>query len=552
MKKSDAVKKQLYLNKPQILVYLIGAKTTICIWGRGTGKSEGVIAPWLIDKVFSMPRSKGIIIGPHYQHILSNTLPQVLEMWERMGYYRDVHFMIGKKPPSSWRWPDPYAAPLSAKHTIYWFNGSCQVLVSQDRTFNSAGPSVDYIIGDEAKHLVHDKLQETFQTNRGNRQYFGHLSQHHSLLFCTDMPTSPKSNWIFNYESLVDEEAIAIVLSVQHELMLLQKEIETETRVSMIEASKRKIQEYENMLNYVRRGGESENGLVLFSEVSTLENLEIVGEAFIREQKRNLPDFKFRASILNQRVKKSEGMFYPMLDEDKHYYFSFNYAKLDNLGYDFSKITSQAYHQDADVIPGQSLDIALDYNVKINSLVVGQEQEHAFKTLNFLFVLSPLMLKDVVAKFVDYYKDHPTKEVNYYFDFSAIAGNAMVGDYSFSDQVTDLLTDAGWNVTQHYTGAIPSYELRYEMFNGALRGIQHLPMPVFNAHNCSSLLISMESTLTRNGKTGFEIDKRSENDPNVPPNHATHAQEAWGVLFFGKYIFDWNNKDESFDEVAMM
>jgi hypothetical protein len=90
------------------------------------------------------------------------------------------------------------------------------------------------------------------------------------------------------------------------------------------------------------------------------------------------------------------------------------------------------------------------------------------------------------------------------------------------------------------------------MFNGALRGIPHLPMPVFNAHNCSSLLISMESTLTRNGKTGFEIDKRSENDPNVPPNHATHAQEAWGVLFFGKYIYDWNSNNESFDEISLM
>ena len=52
--------------------------------------------------------------------------------------------------------------------------------------------------------------------------------------------------------------------------------------------------------------------------------------------------------------------------------------------------------------------------------------------------------------------------------------------------------------------------------------------------------------------TGFEVDKRNENVPVVPANQATHAQEAWGVLFFGKYIFDWNNKEKSFDEVAMM
>lgn len=549
---NELVEKNLYLNKPQILIHLIGAKITICIWGRGTGKSEGVIAPWIIERVFSMPRSKGIIIGPHYQHILSNTLPQVLEMWERMGYYRNVHFMVGKKPPASWHWPEPYASPLSSKHTIYWFNGSCQVLVSQDRSFNSAGPSVDYIIGDEAKHLVFDKLQETFQTNRGNRQYFGHLSHHHSILFCTDMPTSPKSNWIFLYESQVDQEAIDIVMGIQHEILLLQSKLRTASAQGRKSDMEQEIRDLTNTLNYVRKGGDSESGLVYFSEVSTLENMEVVGENFIREQKRNLPDFKFRSSILNQRVKKSEGMFYPMLNEDLHYYFSFSYSRLDHLGFDFSKITTQAYHQDGDVRHKLALDIALDYNIKINTLVVGQEIDNRFKTLNFLFVLSPMMLKDVVAKFLDYYKDHLVKEVNYYFDFSAIAGNAMVGDYSFSDQVTDLLIAGGWEVNQFYTGAIPSYQLRYEMFNSALRGNSNLPMPSFNQHNCASLLISLESTLTRNGKTGFEIDKRSENDPNVLPNHATHAQEAWGVLYHGKYVEDWKSNEDSFDDALMM
>jgi len=553
MTNTEIPTKQLYLNIPQILVQLINAIITICIWGRGTGKSEGVIAPWLIERVFAMPRSKGILIGPTYQHILSNTLPQILEMWERMGYYRDVHYIIGRKPPKAWQWLDPYAAPLASKHVIYWFNGSCIVLVSQDRVVNSAGPSVDYIAGDEAKHLDFDKLQETFQTNRGNRQYFGHLACHHSILFCTDMPTSPKSKWIFEYENMVDDEAIELVLAIQHEIILLRNELNEESRVTYQQQIAKQIKEYENILNLIRMGDEEgENRLVYFSEFSTLENLEVVGESFIRDAKRNLPDLKFRASILNERVRKESGMFYPMLDEDRHYYFAFNYTKLDQIGYNFDQITKQAYHQDADVQANQPLDIALDYNAKINSLVVGQADGRKYRTLNFLFVLSPLMLKDVVLKFIEYYKDHPCKEVNYYYDSTAVGSNAQLGDYAFCNVVIDTLREADWVVYEFYLGNGPGYETRYEMFNNALRGVAGLPIPVFNRNNCDSLLTSMENTMTRQGKTGFEIDKRSENDDNIPPNHATHPQEAWGVLYYGRYGDDWNASNQSFDEIALM
>ena len=535
------VEKELYLNNPQILVYLVRAHTTVTVWGRGTGKSEGVIAPWLVDNVFNMPRSKGIIIGPTFQHLLVNTLPPVIEMWKRMGYHRDVHYVIGKNPPKSWNWPQPYNAPLSPKHTIFWYNGSCQVLVSQDRVSNSAGPSVDYIAGDEAKHLNFEKLQETFQTNRGNRQYFGTLACHHSILFCTDMPTTPKTQWILDYEDDMDEEGIQLILATQREILELTNELPTasKTRAKQI---KRQIAKYQNGLNELRKDQTH------FSEFSTLENLEVVGEAYIREQKRNLPPLKYRASILNERVKKEEGMFYPMLDADIHYYTKFKYQRIDEIAYDFNKLKKHDYHQDGDVDPDEPIDIALDYNAVINSLVVAQEA----KTLNFLFVKSPKMLKDVVKKFCRYYEDHPTREVNYYYDHTAIGRNALLGDYTFSDQVVDILEQNGWNVNQIYIGQAPGYGTRYEMFNNALRGCPELPMPRFNSNNCESLLISMENTMTRQGPSGFEIDKRSEKDPNILPEHATHAQEAWSTWYYGKFNDQWSNTTESFDDTGML
>jgi len=540
---NEAIEKELYLNDPQQLVYLINAPVTICVWGRGTGKSEGVIAVLVVDKLFRMPRSKGIIVGPTFQHLLVNTLPPVIEMWKRMGYHRDVDYFIGKKPPKSWLWPEPYNSPLSPKHAIFWFNGSCQVLVSQDRVSNSAGPSVDYIVGDEAKHLNFDKLQETFQTNRGNRQYFQKESCHHSLLFCTDMPTSPKQQWIMKYEDEMDEEDILLMKALIKKIIKLQNSSD-----NLSKSTKNKISKLENFLEYIRKGGDKEESLVYFSEFSTLENLRVLGPSFISEQKRNLPSLKYRASILNERVKKEEGMFYPMLDEDMHYYTKFNYQKIDKIGFDFTKLKKHDYHQDGDVDPEDALDISLDYNAVINSLVVSQ----GAKTINFLFVKSPLMLKDVVKKFCKYYQDHSTKEVNYYFDHTAIGRNAILGDYTFADQVIDILRENDWDVNEFYIGQAPSYESRYEMFNNALRGCPELPMPKFNHHNCESLLTSMENTMTRQGPSGFEIDKRSEKDANILPEHATHAQEAWSTWFYGKYADQWNDSAASFDDTEMI
>lgn len=547
MNNENATEKELYLNDPQQLVYLINAPVTICIWGRGTGKSEGVIATLVIDKLFRMPRSKGIIIGPTFQHLLVNTLPPVIEMWKRMGYHRDVHYIIGRKPPKSWGWPDPFNSPLSPKHGIFWFNGSCQVLVSQDRVSNSAGPSVDYIIGDEAKHLNHEKLQETFQTNRGNRQYFNNQSCHHSIVFCTDMPTSPKSGWIFSYESDMDEDDIKLCKILIKKQLQLKDQLPDASKTKKV-AINRKIAKYEEALEYIRKGGESEESMVYFSEFSSLENLRVLGPAFIREQKRNLPPLKYRASILNERVKKEEGMFYPMLDEDTHYYTKFRYQKIDQIGFDFTKLVKHDYDQDGDVDPDEALDITLDYNAKINNLVVCQGAD----AINHLFVKSPLMLKDVVKKFCKYYKDHPTKEVVYRYDHTAIGSNAMLGDYTFADQVIDILHEEGWDVIDIYTGQAPGYDSRYEMINNALRGCADLPMPKFNSHNCEHLLISMENTMTRQGPSGFEIDKRSERDDNILPEHATHAQEAWSSWYYSKYGEQWNTSTGSFDEAEMI
>lgn len=50
---------------------------------------------------------------------------------------------------------------------------------------------------------------------------------------------------------------------------------------------------------------------------STLENVDILGEDYIRQLKRDLPAYTFAVSILNIKIKKSNDGFYSNLDIDR-------------------------------------------------------------------------------------------------------------------------------------------------------------------------------------------------------------------------------------------
>lgn len=529
---------QLYLNNAQIRAMLVRAHVEIDIWGRGTGKSEGVIAERIHHNTFAMPRSKGILVAPTYMHALVNVLPNVIEMWKRMGYYRDIHYFIGRKPPASWHWDAPVNAPLSPKHAIFWFNGSCQVIVSQDRAFNAAGPSVDYIIGDEAKHLNYDKLLETFQTNRGNRQFFGHKSEHHSIVFTTDMPTSPKSKWLFDYEEHMDDEAIDLVLAIQAELIKLEGRMLKAKRDWQIKLQT-KINKLNKALNDIRQN------LTYFSICSSLENLEVLGEDYIKEQKRVLTPYKFDISILGKRIKKIEGGFYSGLDEHTHYYVNPNYEMIDALNFDFNSIKNRDCRMDADLNLNEPLDIGMDYNAAINSLVVGQQDGEEYRCINAMYVKSPDLLDAVVKKFCEYYRHHKTKVVNYYYNHTAV-GRDAARDYAFYEKVMEVLRNEDWTVYDHYTGRAPAHDTLFNDINNAFKNNCPAPIPVFNQINCADLITSMENAGVRQGKSGFEKDKSSERSTIIPPEHATHLSEAFDSLYWGRHMQMFDNTREEF------
>ncbi len=141
--------KPIHFNLPQLRVMLTGAQETYGVMSRGIGKSSGIIAPWLYEQARVMPRSQGGVVGATFQQLLVRTLPPAIAMWEKMGLKRNTHWVMGHEPPEKlkkiWNWQGPRTKPLDSKYAIYWMNGSCQILISQDRVGSSNGLSLAYL-----------------------------------------------------------------------------------------------------------------------------------------------------------------------------------------------------------------------------------------------------------------------------------------------------------------------------------------------------------------------------------------------------------------------
>lgn len=521
--------KQHY-NIPQLLFALIQAQISILLWGRATGKSEGPMAYFTIKNIHDMPRGNGFLMGTTYAQLLTRTLPPLIAGWEKMGYYRNEHFWIGRYPDKKPWIEKAYRHPVSPENYITWYNGSGIFLVSQDRPGTMNGVRSQWGAGDEAKLLNKKRFdEEVIPTMAGHADLFGHLSNYLSLLFCSDMPTTAKGKWLLDYQGLMDKQIIDLILGVQAKLQpLQQKFVEGDARDK--DALRPKIVKLQSYLNELRKD------TVYFSLASTLDNIHALGINAIKNFKRSLTDLEFRVSILNEQIVKADNGFYGLLDPDVHGYDKFNYAYIDTLQLSFNDQESKDCRWDGDINPNIPLDIACDYNNAINSIVTGQEYMNSFWLLSSKYVLWPELLDSCVKKWHEYYKYHRIKEVNYYYDSTAVKGDAR-SDISFADEWTDQLTKLGWRVTRIDIGQIGSHHSRYHFWGRLLQGTdQRLPKFFYNKSNCSDWEISAQQAGILRVGNSIKKDKSSEK-PNsgVPQQEATHLTEAVDILVWGKY-----------------
>ena len=471
------------LNLPQMLAVMAPQPNIYLEWGRGAGKST-ILSDRKQRLAHQMPRGSHVLVGETYSQILTRTLPSTIAGLEKLGYYQNHHFFVGRKAPDKWKWPLPYQPPLNWDHAIHWYTGACFNLVSLDLANSGRGLNSDSAIGDEAALFDYEKLfNNVLTTIRGNIDRFGDQPLHQSTMFTSSTPMTTKGKWLLKME----------------------------------EKAKQDPKTY------------------FYLRASSEYNRHNLGEKFFSENKGMLTDLMYNAEILNIRPGKVEGGFYPLFDENTHTYNDFNNSFLLGLGHDYEKAQNAGCAADNDLQPDKPLDIALDYGGKINTIVAEQTFLNESRVLKAMFLKSPGLIDQLIINFCKYYSSHKTKHVIYWYDQTAI-GKYGTANLSFADVVIKTFQKQGWAVTPRYVGAAPSHHDKYIFFAKLHKANDpNLPQLKYNKTNCKYLIISIQQAGIREGKNGFEKDKRPEHYKNAIDEETTHFSDAHDTVIYFKY-----------------
>ena len=305
-----------------------------------------------------------------------------------------------------------------------------------------------------------------------------------------------------------------------------------------------------------------------FYRTTSFDNIDILGENYIKEMKRSLPPVVFAISILNQRNIHLGDGFYSNLDiENVHGYipeecpavrmaekvkattyvhagmtYATNYETVD---YDKLGKTSDC-SLDGDVMDNLPLHIAFDYGALINWIVVGQLYRRgnvdALNVVNSLFTKNERKLRELVEDFCGYFEPHRKKNntVFYYYDATAkFRAYALNNAEDFKDVVITTLRKKGWSVVPIDMGTPMAHELKYKDINEGLAGVAY-PAIRFNRENNEYLIAAMEHTECTRGYKGFRKDKSGEKVSESEEDlleFRTDGTDAFDSLYLGVKYF---------------
>lgn len=535
-----SIGRKIYFNPPQQKVMYTAANKTVFVGGRRIGKSHGVAAPWVLRNKQRMPRSSGGIVGSSYQQLLTRTLPGTLTALESFGYKRNIHWYIGRKPPKTAGFAEPYISPESWDYVLSFYNGSISHLISQDREGSSNSFTLDWLEVDEAKLASFDKLKaETFPANGGYRGYFGNNPWHHSTLIISDMPTTKKGSWFLNYKEDCDNELIATIQGIVFEIWRIEKKV-TELKSKGTEPPaylRSHVKTLHKNLSQLRAIATH------YEEFSSIENLQVLGESYIKQMKRDLPPLVFQTSILCKRVGALVDGFYSSLKEDVHYYTNFDNSLLDSLDYNFDKINDIGCLQDGDLKQDEPICIAMDYNANINWIVAGQPDGQYLRVIKSFYVKYERKIEELVNDFCKYYANKKLKEVVYYYDTTALGSNYAVNEEDFASVVMKTFRRNGWIIEGVMIGNPLPHVEKHLLINRGLSGQSGL-IPLFNKDHNEPLCLSIEQTGVYKGAKGFQKDKRgeklAESDEDKLESR-TDGTDAFDTLYIGCTKFPVKN-----------
>ncbi|WP_289769196.1 hypothetical protein [Muribaculum intestinale] len=530
MTPTNPLAKPTYFNRPQLMAQLVAARTTVIVAGRRTGKTDSIAAPYALKMMQRMPGSTGGIVVPTFKHGLTNTLPALFAAWARWGYKRDVHYVVGRRPPKDFS--RPIIEPQQWENVIAFYNGSVAVMISQDRAGSSNGLTLSWLLIDEAKFIDPVALHnETFPANGGIKTHFSRHSFNHAMLIISDMPQSKKGSWFLEYEKEMNPEIIrAIEAGVYEQWRQKQK---------ILDMRKRGIEPPAYLRGHLRRLDANINKLrsvaTYYREYSSVENVQLLGEQYLRDMKRDLTPLTFQTSIMCQKIGIARDGFYSSMKED-HKYNDSDFEYLDTIGFDFQPQALDC-RADRDLDRNRPLCIGMDYNANINWIITGQPDERLgrLNILKSFFVKYERKIPALVAEFCQYYAHHKCKTVVFYYDTTALGSNYAVNSVDFRYTIISEFQKHGWYVVSIPLGNPMRHDEKYNLINRGFAGLNRLT-PYFNRQNNDDLILAIQSAGVSRGRNGFQKDKSGEKLAETEDDRLelrTDGTDAFDTLYIG-------------------
>lgn len=546
----------VYFNDPQRYVQLIGARKTVVVAGRRTGKTDSIAAPYVLRCMQRMPGSSGGIVVPTFRHGLTNTIPGLLAAWRRWGYIEGVHFVVGRRLPE--HFAAPVIKPDNYERVISFVNGSCAILISQDVVAAANSLTLAWLLIDEARFINHEKLkQETLPALGGIRTHWGGCSLWGATMTLSDMPQSTRGSWFLSAQQEQDPEVIEAIGATVAEIYDLRRRRDDAIKDGKIPPSyiEKHIKQLDRSLNQLR------SVATLYREYSSIENIQLLGEDYIRRMKRDLTPKTFQTSILCRRLGLKQDGFYSML-RSRHLYDAdspdFMARMWDDTDWsaavptisDGSPVMSQdspffTSRADADVIASLPICIGMDYNANINWIVAGQPVGGRLNIIRSFYTKYERKIPELVGDFCRYYDTHPTKHVIYYYDHTAIGNNYAVDSRGFSARVQEAFTKYGWRCSPVYIGQAMKHHEKYLLINEGFAGRNRLT-PYINRSANEALLVGIRAAGVKIGRNGWEKDKDGEKHPETEEDllqHRTDGTDAFDTLYIGCERFPRSSAD---------
>ena len=551
---NSAPQHKVYFNKPQLLTQFIGANISVIVAGRRTGKTDSIAAPFVLRNMQRMPGSTGGIVVPTFKHGLTNTLPGLFAAWKRWGYVRGIHYVIGRKPPKTFA--KPITEPADYEHIISFYNGSCAVIISQDRPGSSNSLTLSWLLIDEAKFIDYNKLKdETLPANGGIKSYFGKHSCNHAIMILSDMPQTQKGSWFLHYEEKMDKQLIAVIEALVYDIWRLKQRMAKCRDKAAFKRLNYALRRKDKQLNQLR------SVAVYYREYSSIENIQLLGENYIRQMKRDLTPLTFQTSILCQRIGIAKDGFYSSMRE-KHKYDASDMEYLDGIAQSFYAEEGASFgdgsldaRADKDLNPLAPICIGMDYNANINWIVAGQPSGRRLNVLKSFYVKFERKIPALVADFCSYYAHQQNKTVVFYYDTTALGSNYAVNDQDFRWVIIHEFERHGWNVVDVYLGNPMRHDEKYLLINQGFAGKQRL-MPFFNRQNNDDLILAIQTAGVTRGRNGFHKDKAGEKLAESEEDlleHRTDGTDAFDTLYIGCEKFPQSeNLDPSLDVNGVM